>query len=116
MVSMFFMYTSIPPGHPHAVLVRGLRSTGPRATVQLLPTGAMRSVIVSPSMKYVSLVFRGAMLPQELHALVVSTTNRMLQRCSVAVIFETTIDPIITEELCNDGGAVVVHCPVSMYV
>ena len=55
---------------------------------------------------------RGPMLPQDPHALVVSMNNRPLQRRSVGLIIGTTIDPIITEELCDDGGVVVVYCSV----
>ena len=46
------------------------------------------------------------MLPQDPRTLVV-LSNRSLQRCAHDVIFEASIDPIITEELCDDGGAVV---------
>ena len=52
------------------------------------------------------------MLPQDLHTLGVSITNRILQWCAVVLIFETSIDPIITDELCEGGEAVVDYCPV----
>ena len=42
-------------------------------------------------------LLRGSMLPQDLHTLGASKTNRKLQWCVVVLIFETSIDPIITE-------------------
>ena len=52
------------------------------------------------------------MFPQDLLTLGVSITNRKLQWCAVVLSFETSIDAIITEELCDDGGAVVEYCLV----
>ena len=42
----------------------------------------------------------------------VSPINRILQRSFVVVIFETSIDLVITQELRYDGGVVVDYCKV----
>ena len=54
------------------------------------------------------LVFRCSMLSEYSHTLGSSPINRHLQRSSVVVlIFETSIDLVITQELRHDGGVVV---------
>ena len=50
------------------------------------------------------------MLPQDLRALVESHIKRSEQGSMLRL--ETSIDPIITEELCEDGGVVVDYCIV----
>lgn len=52
------------------------------------------------------------MLSEQRRALGLSPTNRTLQRCFVVVILKTAVNPIITQELSHDGGAVVVYCHV----
>ena len=53
------------------------------------------------------------MVFEDVHTLVVVPSNRNLQRSSVAVIFEISIDVvIITEELRHDGGVVEGYCIV----
>ena len=58
------------------------------------------------------LVFRCSMLSEYRHTLGSFPINRMLQRSSVDVTFETRIHLVITQELRYDGGVVVDHCPV----
>ena len=50
------------------------------------------------------------MLPQDLHTRRL-LINRIRQWCVVVLIFETSIDPIITDELCDDDGEVF-YCQV----
>ena len=58
------------------------------------------------------LLFRCSMLSEYSHTLGMSPINRILQRSSVVVIFETSIYLVITQELRYDGGVVVVYCQV----
>ena len=52
------------------------------------------------------------MLSEYRHTLGMSAINRILQRSSVVLIFETSIDLVITQELRYDDGVVVGYCIV----